>query len=213
MKEILNEWNKFLLNESSISRAYEHMLEHETGFITAYRGDTADLSKCRDNVSEEPENYKRNQELKALLLESGYGVTDVDGTYVEGFETEAAKEVKEHSFFVVNLNDDPGFKDALFSYSEFYCQDSYLYVPQGGKNALLIGTNNDEFPGYGNENNTGDFIGGKEGEFMTRLGKRSRPIKFAEGLETKAKKQNNTKYIISTLAKKVLNEIENKKNT
>ena len=42
------------------------------------------------------------------------------------------------------------------------------------------------------------FVGGEEGEFMTRVGKSKRPIKFAEGLETKARMQNNTKFLIST---------------
>ena len=43
---------------------------------------------------------------------------------------------------------------------------------------------------------------------MTRVGKSKRPIKFAEGLETKAKMQNNTKFLISRLAKQVLKEMK-----
>ena len=74
--------------------------------------------------------------------------------------------------------------------------------------AVIIGTNDTDFPGYGNETETGEFLGGKEGEFMTRVGKSKRPIKFAEGLETKAKMQNNTKFLISRLAKQVIKEMK-----
>jgi hypothetical protein len=187
-------------------------MENETAFITAYRNDLEDYTKCRPNHSKNDKNKSRNKELKAVLMERGYGVTSVMGSYVEGFGTKAAKEVKEHSFFVVNLSDDPNFKEAIFKLSEFYCQDSFLYVPQGGKDALLIGTNDDDFPGYGVESNTGNFLGGFEGQFMSRVGKRGRPVKFTEGLETKSSKQNNTKHLISTLAEKVLKEMEDKKN-
>ena len=208
----MNEWNKFVLNETSVSRIHEHILDYETAFITAYRNEPEDYTKCRPNHSKDDNNKSRNKKLKAFLMERGYGVTSVMGSYVEGFGTKAAKEVKEHSFFVVNLNDDPNFKEAIFKLSEFYCQDSFLYVPQGGKDALLIGTNDDDFPGYGVESNTGNFLGGFEGQFMSRVGKRGRPVKFTEGLETKSSKQNNTKHLISTLAEKVLKEMEDKKN-
>jgi hypothetical protein len=56
-----------------------------------------------------------------------------------------------------------------------------------------------EFPGYGKEESTGDPLVVKRAEFMTRVGKSKRPIKFAEGLETKARMQNNTKFLISKL--------------
>jgi len=207
MKKILNEWNNFL-NESSISRTYEHILNHETAFITAHRGNTKDTTKCMPDHSTTLDNFERNRQMKAVLFEKGYGVTDVDGTYVEDFGTKAANEVKEDSFFVVNLNDDPSFKSFLTGLSEHFCQDSFLYVDRGGENSVLVGTNNSEFPGFGNEASMGSFVGGKEGEFMTRVGKSKRPIKFAEGLDTKTKSQNNTKFLISKFSKELLKEIK-----
>lgn len=219
MKKIINEWNNFL-NESSISRIYEHILNHDTAFITGFRDNPGDPTKCRKPTklkktqvpaakqrSMIQSNKERNMFLKASLLERGYGVTDVDGTYVEDFGTKAAKEVKEDSFFVVNLNDDPSFKSFLNGLSEYFCQDSFLYVNRGGESSMLIGTNNSEFPGFGNEASMGSFLGGKEGEFMTRVGKSKRPIKFAEGLDTKKKSQNNTKFLISKFSKELLKEI------
>ena len=210
MKKILNEWNKFLLNETSISRVYKHILEHDTAFITGYRNDPKDMSKCLPLSSKIPKNKDRNKELKAVLMEKGYGVTAVKGTYVENFGTDAAEEVKEASYFVVNLNDDPDFEGVIRSLSEHYCQDSYMYVPQGGEDGILVGTNFAVFPGYGNRSSQGPFIGGVPGEFMSRVGKRQRVIKFAEGLDTKKKMQNNSKYLISKISKKVMKEIADK---
>ena len=46
MKKIINEWNNFL-NESSISRTYEHIINHDTAFITAFRDNPGDPTKCR----------------------------------------------------------------------------------------------------------------------------------------------------------------------
>ena len=207
MKKVITEWKEFL-TESSISRTYEHILSHDTAFITAFRDDAKDVTKCMPGHSKKLENFERNRQLKAVLLNKGYGVTAVDGTYVEDFGTEAAKEVKEDSFFVVNLKDDSKFKDTIEALSEHFCQDSFLFVPRGGEESFLVVTYEADFPGYGNEEAAGEFLGGKEGEFMTRVGKTKRQIRFAEGLETKAKMQNNTKFLISKLAKQVLQEMK-----
>ena len=50
MKKILYEWRQFL-NESSLSRLYQHMMNYETAIITAFRNDPSDELKCTD-VSE-----------------------------------------------------------------------------------------------------------------------------------------------------------------
>ena len=88
-------------------------------------------------------------------------------------------EVKEDSFFVVNLNDGSDFTEAITSLGTKYCQDSVLIIPQGGNGAYLYGTNNTDFPGIDSTIEVGDFFGGTEAEFMTRV--RGRPIVFKEG--------------------------------
>ena len=170
MNKILKEWNEFLLQEKSLSRALEHIMRHDTVFISAYRGDPQDYSKCMPNYSKNIDNQDRNKELKASLME------------------------------------DPQFEDFITDLSQFFCQDSFLFVPRGGEESYLIGTNRDDFPGYGKQVEMGSFHGGKEAEFMTRVGQR--PLHFAEALETKFKKQNNTKFLISRLAKKILQEMK-----
>ena len=83
----------------------------------------------------------------------------------------------------------------IVSLSEHYCQDSFL-CSASGKGAV-IGTNDDDFPVMGRKIQA--IFWRQRRQFMTRVGKTGRPIKFK--LETKAK-QNNTKHLISTLAKK-----------
>ncbi|MDB4335914.1 hypothetical protein N9989_00415 [bacterium] len=203
MKEILNEWRGFV-NESGLSRIYKHIQEHDCIVITAFRGDTNDDSKCTDKAVVGGDNMERNRDLKATLLGLGYGVTKVDGSYIEDFETPLAKEVKENSLFCVNLNDDADFVERLASLSEKFCQDSIIVFPKGGKGAHLMGTNNAEFPGYGKKSMQGDLSMGQEAEFMTRVN--NRPFTTKEGieLETYKKLPRLQRMAVRSIQKKIL---------
>ena len=79
--------------------------------------DSAILSAFRDEFTKK-ENYERNRELKARLLERGYGVTKVAGSYIENFQTPKAMEVSEESFFVSNRKDDPQFIEVISGLGE-----------------------------------------------------------------------------------------------
>lgn len=188
MKKIIKEWREFLV-ESSLSRVYQHTQEHDTAILTGFRGDPTDTSKCAEEEIGETKkgkkkqaNLLRNRNLKAALLAAGYGVTKVDGSYIEDFDTPEAMEVSEDSFFVVNLKDIPDFFSDVESLGRKFCQDSVLMIPQGGKGAYLLGTNNSEFPGLGEKISVGDLKMGEEAEFMTRVG--GRPFTATEGLQT-----------------------------
>ena len=61
-----------------------------------------------------------------------------------------------------------------------------MVVPKGGEGAYLHGTNNSEFPGYGQRVEAGDLSFGREKEFMTKV--RGRPVAFTEELETYKKR-------------------------
>jgi len=200
---------RYHLHESSLSRIHQHFMEHDCASLTAFRGDPSDTSDCAGGALPAPKgddaltvNKTRNRDLKATLLDLGYGVTAIDGSYIEGFNTEAAKEVKEDSFWVVNLQDDPGFFDNIKMLGEKFCQDSVLLVPQGGKDAFLYGTNNSQFPGYGQSVTVGDFKAGEEAEFMSRV--KGRPFAFAEELETIKEHSRNSRWAIRKIAQKVL---------
>jgi hypothetical protein len=148
-------------------------------------------------------NKMRNRDLKATLLKFGYGVTAVQGTYIENYMKKNAVEVKEDSMFVVNLEDDPKFFANLEMLAQKFCQDSVLLVPQSGEGAYLKGTN-DSYPGLGKSEKVGSFTGGKEGEFMTRV--KGRPVVFKEELETYKSQSRLSRMAISAIAKRVLGE-------
>ena len=204
MKQLIESWKRFL-TESSLSRVYKHIIEHDAAVISASRNDIFDREKCTDNavVAEEGDsNILRSRDLKATLLSMGFGVTKVQGTYIEDFDTPDAVEVGENSLFVVNLNDDAHFFKAIIELGEKFCQDSVLLIPQGGRDAFLRGTNNSDFPGFHNDVTVGSLKLGQEDEFMTRVG--GRPFTFTESLETYKTLTRNERLAVRSIAKKIL---------
>lgn len=160
------------LNESTINRIEQWVKSKDIAGISAFRGR---LTNFTDNtlIDIEPEteyskkeNLKRNLELKSVLLKLGYGVTRIAGSYLEGGKDES----QEESFLVVNLNDDPDFKNKIFKLSEYYNQDSFLYKSKDSDDAFLIGTNYDTYVGYKNEKNAGKFYKKVTAQYMSRLG-------------------------------------------
>ena len=210
MKQLMESWNKYLLKESGLSRVLQHIEAHDCAILTAFRNDPKDMSKCAkgsvdDNDQEgstKDLNKRRNRDLKAMLFGFDYGVTAVDGSYIENFEQPDQIEVKEDSLFVVNLNDDPDFARNVQEMAEKFCQDSVIIIPQGGKAAYLHGTNESDFPGYGEKVEVGDLKMGKEAEFMTRVGKR--PFTFGEGLETYDKLSRLEKMAVKSIRQQLL---------
>ena len=222
MKNIMNEWRDNVLNESGLARFHKHMTEHDTAIVTAFRNDPTDMSRCSDELAPEEggenttlqTNKRRNRELKAMLLDAGFGVTAVDGSYIENYRTpeqiaqdkrdgkEAPEsiEVKEGSFFVVNLSDSANFFENVVSLGVRYCQDSVLLIPKGGQDAYVFGTNNSEWPGMGNRESIGGFSAGKEGEFMTRVS--NRPIVFKEEVSSYQDLSRQERMVVRSIASK-----------
>ena len=214
MKDIFENWNNFL-NESGLSRVHQHINAHDTAVITAFRTDPSSDEGCYNAAppAEQEEsplkaNKARNRNLKATLLKMGYGVTRVDGSYIENFDdADNRKEVKEQSFFVVNLRDDPNFNNNINRLGQMFCQDSVLIIPQGGDGAFLLGTN-ESWPGLGEKEDVGRFVAGKEAEFMSRV--KGRPFVFREvhKQETWDQLGVNARYTVGKIAERVLNENE-----
>ena len=204
MKLIMEGWRKFI-NESSLSRVRRHVQEHDCAVMTAFRGDPSDNSNCTENATMyDSDNMTRNRDLKATLLGLGFGVTKVDGSYIEDFGTDIAKEVKENSLFCVNLKDDSTFIDRIVTLGEKFCQDSVLIIPRGGEGAYLVGTNNTEFPGFGNKEVVGSLSYGKESEFMTRVGNRPFTTNETLNLETYKDLSKNQRMFVRSAQKRIL---------
>jgi hypothetical protein len=139
-KDILNENVKTLL-ESSLSRLWSHNTAHECGAMTAFR-------KYKDPIEKtilytRSENKARNLSLSSKLKSLGYNITKIIGNYPEG-----GKQVKEISYFIVDVNDKGKLKKDLISLGKEFEQDSILFVPKGAidnsgkEKAYLYRTNN-----------------------------------------------------------------------
>ena len=234
MNDYHKNWQTFLINEAGLAKIRQDMLDFDTAFITAFRGDINDKSMCVFIPPEEPldekggkkrtravqgktakTNRRNNKDLSAYILSRGYGLKNVQGSYIENFGSldpaKIPREVKENSFFVVNLNNDPQFFDEIIDLGKRYCQDSVILVPKGGE-AFLYGTNN-TYPGLDQKETVGKFMGGETGEFMSRVG--GRPFVMKEDEETKVYNDypGKQRQAIKLMSKRVLAEIEHMRST
>jgi hypothetical protein len=165
------------LQESSLSRLRAHMLNFDTGMVTAFR------SEITEQVEQVPapekrkltrrENMQRNRKLRAELTKK-YNVTAVRGKYIENYGTKDAREVGEDVFFVVDAHGTGQLERDLRRLGERYQQDSILFIPRGAESGVLIGTNHTGWPGYGKREKLGHPVFGKGGQFMTKV--RGRPF-------------------------------------
>jgi hypothetical protein len=194
------------ITESSLKRIESHLMKHDCAVITSFRDEMINCAKEID--SEEVLNIFKNKgkniSLKSALLTLGYGVTKVKGSYIENYLEDNSVEVKEDSFFVVNLNDDSDFIETIIELGEVFCQDSILIMERGGENNYLVGTNYAKYPGYKNIESLGVFTPNKEGQNMTRVNKRPFII------ETFKTSQINTKRLIIEWGRPIVNMIKNK---
>jgi hypothetical protein len=200
MRNLMDKFGK-LLNESTLNRIHTHVMEHDCSVITAFRNS---FVNCLDDDNDEERlnirtNKNINKTLKATLLSLGYGVTEVKGTYIENYLSDNEIEVKEDSYFVVNLKDDLNFVDNIIKMGEILCQDSVLIIKQGGNDNYLVGTNKSDFPGHGEIVNLGKLKAGVESQFMTKVG--GRPFT----LETFGNLQINSKRIVIEYSKPIIN--------
>jgi len=198
MREIMDKFGK-VLNESSLTRIHSHIMKHDCAVITAFRNKLINcMSEDNGDKLNISDNKMRNKRLKSALLSLGYGVTSVKGTYIENYMSDNQVEVKEDSYFVVNLTDNPNFISHITKLGEMFCQDSVMIVEQGGNNNYLFGTNKSDFPGYGEKIELGHFKPGIEAEFMTKVN--GRPF----ALESFGDLQINSKRIVKEFAKPIL---------
>jgi len=168
---------KELVNESSLSRLWKYAKEHDTGTISGFRY----APQCGNGTPyTKNENMKRNAQLKSKLLMKGYGVTPIKGTYIENYKTSNEREVKEDSFFVVDLKNSGNLKKDLIELGKMFDQDSITYSKPNGE-YYLISSNNcpDAYPGNGKvgvEIRLGKSMFGQSGEFHSKIN--GRPFVF-----------------------------------
>jgi len=161
-----------ILSESTLNRIEKWVKSKDIAGVSAFRGRLTNYTKNTlmdiepETEYSKKENLKRNLVLKSALLKAGYGVTRISGSYLE----KGSIESQEESFIVVNLNNDPNFRDKIFKLSERFNQDSFLYKHKDSDDAFLVGTNYDDYVGYKNIKHAGTFYKNVTAQFMSRLG-------------------------------------------
>lgn len=190
---MMNNLQKFL-TESSLSRIWSKFKDHDAGIITSFRGN-------KDHKT----NLKNNKLLMSYLMSNGYSVTKVKGSYIENFGTDEAKEVSEDSFVVVDHKDSGNLKSDLIRMGKAFDQDSILFI-DNEKDAVLIGTNNSDFPGIDNEVSIGKAKFGKDAsEFFTRVNGRKFAFENITHVEELEVPQSPNSRLVM---KKYLEEVE-----
>jgi len=163
--------------KSSPNRIVSWMNQYDIACLTAFRdvfkNSTPNTKDDRPQELADKEKVERNRELKASLLSFGYGVTNIQGNHIENYGTINAVDLGDNGFFVVNLKNDPNFKQHIFELSEYYNQDSFLFKSRGSDEAHIIGTNYGENPGYGKAASIGKLYVNVDNEFISREGSAS----------------------------------------
>ena len=197
LNSIVKDAVKTTINESSLNRIISWMNKYDIACISAFRDafenatpNTLDDRKVKMDGYKytREEKEERNRKLKASLLAYGYGVTSINGNYIENFGTIKAREVGEKSFFVVNIHNDENFEKNIFALSEYYNQDCFLYKPKGSNVAYNIGTNTGDYPGYGKADCIGNLHISIDSEFLSRVGNAS--FAFSKEPNTTQDKRN-----------------------
>jgi len=190
------------LLEASLTRIYQKTQKYAVGAVTAERGGRS-----------RAENKANNKKVLAYLLDKGYSVIKVKGSYMENFGSEDEREVGEESFFVANHKvdgDDGGeLERDLIKLGRLYDQDSILSVPFG-KKGYLYGTSkrSNAFPDYNQKHVVGKPVfGDAKGQFFSRVRGRKFAVEAAEELEVP--NTRNGKWAMSLMAVEVRNAMNN----
>lgn len=192
------------LLEASLNRIYQKTQKHAVGAVTAFRDE---FTKAQ--------NKERNKKVLAYLLNKGYSVIKVKGSYIENFGSDTQKEVGEESFFVANHEvegDDKGqLEKDLQKLGRLYDQDSILSVPHGKKGYLLGTSKRDNgFPAFGQTVVVGrPVFGDAQGEFFSRV--KGRKFAFESYNEVDQPNTRHGKWALSILAVEVRNDLNNLK--
>lgn len=166
------------LQESSLSRLRAHMLNFDTGIVTAFRSEIDDGGE-KVKLSRK-DNLDRNRKLRAELTKR-YNLTAVRGKYIENYGTKDAREVGENVFFAVDAHGTGQLEKDLRRLGERFQQDSILFIPKGAESGVLIGTNRTGWPGLGRREKLGHPVFGKSGQFMTKVSGRPFVLEDVEG--------------------------------
>jgi hypothetical protein len=183
--------------------AFHSFIEkYDSGIISAFR---TSATNCVGGdiglILNENDNKSRNKHLIATLMFLGYGIVRIKGTCVDFFLSNNRIVVKEDSYFVVNLSNDPMFIKNMKKLGQLFCQDSVLIIERGGNHNYFVGTNNSVFPGFGEVVSVGTFKPEIEQDLIES---ENRPFT----LDTFSSVQINSKRVVYEFAKPVIDLLQ-----
>ena len=143
-KKVISKEN-FKVEIPNLLGIYIETLKHDVGTITAYS-----VSNCDKGEHIEEENYKNSEVLYANLLYRGYGVVKTECTYIKNYNMPDFVGIKIENYIVINMNEDPKFKETLIDFGVKFNQDFVTYQYKDG-DYVLISTSEckNSYPGYG----------------------------------------------------------------
>lgn len=174
------------LHESSIGRIYQHSKESTIGILSAER---------RDNKPEV--NRAHTAQLENLIRSNGFGFIHLKGYWIENQGKPNEVKVVENSFLIIsNKNDNGKLKGFMKSAGSKFNQEAVIYK-EAGKNAIIIGTTANGYPGLGKEENIGDLKPNKIGPMYSKM-RNHKTFVFEsalapEGLLSRAYRNKHTK--------------------
>ena len=107
-------------NLKAIDKIIAYSSSHDTGAITAYQSHQT-----------LEENQIRNRRLLSKLMLKNYGVTSIQGTYIENNGSSNEKEIAAEIFFVVDLNNKGVLRIDLGNLGQEFGLDFVLRIPKG----------------------------------------------------------------------------------
>jgi len=137
----------------------ELSLKYDTGFIGATIGG----------------DFKRRSSLLNELLAAemaclSYGIVKINGSSIEDYETQNAKEVGDNLYFIIDHHNKGDLKTDLMILGEKFNQESVLFVHKGGVDSELIGTVfGKRFIGYRHVRELKDIVFDESGNFQARV--------------------------------------------
>lgn len=150
------------LNEASLQRIKANVENRPIAMLTAFRGRDAD-----GNPMDRKTNRANNARLENDIRAAGFGFNKLIGTYDEDDGKGGKRRVEEESFLIIGRSDPETIgrsettvavlKGFVKKMGRKYGQDCVLFKDPKSKNAVLIGTKADAWPGLNKEESVGEF--------------------------------------------------------
>ena len=208
---LLDKFNKLLhddlINIQSIIEKYD------CSIITIFKTEFNNCLYGEDdpkflNITEHFERYKA---LIAKLLSNYYVILCFKNPFTKDNKSlqdiELPVEVREDTFFVINIDNQANFVEEIINLGKLFCQDSVTIFQKGGDVKYVYGTSNANFPGLDKKEYFTHLYFGSEAEIKTKIGGEqfhlTAPDKKFLYFEHFTNLQNNSKFLVIRSAKKI----------